>query len=68
MSPPPQVTLLPALTPKWAKDKYSVGTKKVSVDALEYLPQEMEHLYGEIQSEKQAVADSRLPAAFVTFK
>lgn len=62
-----QVTLLPALTPKWAKDKYSVGTKKVSVDALEYLPQEMEHLYGEIQSEKQAVADSCLPAAFVTF-
>lgn len=30
--------------------------------------QEMEHLYGEIQTEKQAVGGSRLPAAFVTFK
>lgn len=31
-------------------------------------PQELEHLYGEIQTEKQAVSGSRLPAAFVTFK
>jgi hypothetical protein len=34
-----QVTLLPALVPKWAKERYNVGTKKVAVDALEYLPQ-----------------------------
>lgn len=33
------MTLLPALAPKWAKEKYGVGTKKVAVDALEYLPQ-----------------------------
>mgnify|MGYP001810967316 CR=1 FL=1 len=33
-----QVTLLPALTPKWAAERYNVGAKKVAVDALEYLP------------------------------
>jgi hypothetical protein len=33
------VTLLPALTPKWAAERYNVGAKKVAVDALEYLPQ-----------------------------
>lgn len=65
---PQKVTLLPALTPKWAKERYNVGTKKVSVDALEYLPQELDHLYGEIQTEKGAVEGKRRPAAFVTFQ
>lgn len=62
-----EVSLLPAITPKWAKERYNVGTKAVKVDALEYLPQEMEHLLGEMKTEREAIKEAHLPAAFVTF-
>eukprot|EP00879_Flechtneria_rotunda_P004428 GHRR01004679.1.p1 GENE.GHRR01004679.1~~GHRR01004679.1.p1 ORF type:complete len:579 (+),score=136.57 GHRR01004679.1:246-1982(+) len=62
-----QVTLLPAITPQWAKDKYHVAAKSVKVDALEYLPQELEHLYQQLVQERDAAAGSYLPAAFITF-
>lgn len=52
----------------WAKERYNVGTSKVAVDALEYLPLQLDATYKDIQKEKGAVKDSRLPAAFVTFK
>eukprot|EP00882_Tetradesmus_deserticola_P001118 GHRQ01001211.1.p1 GENE.GHRQ01001211.1~~GHRQ01001211.1.p1 ORF type:complete len:784 (+),score=334.19 GHRQ01001211.1:817-3168(+) len=61
-----QVSLMPALTPKWAKERYHVGTSSVKVDALEYLPQEMEYLLQEMKTERQHIKDAR-PAAFVTF-
>jgi hypothetical protein len=63
-----QVSLLPAITPHWAKERYNVGTKSVKVDALEYLPQEMDHLLGEMKTERENAKDAYLPAAFVTFK
>lgn len=63
-----QVSLLPALAPKWAKEKYSVSTKTVKVDALEFLPQQLDHLYSEMRTERDAIKGERLPAAFVTFK
>jgi hypothetical protein len=63
-----QVSLLPGLAPKWAKERYNVGTSSVKVDALDYLPQEMEHLLGEMKSERENIKDAHLPAAFVTFK
>lgn len=62
-----QVTLLPALAPAWAKEKYSVGVKPVKVDALEYLPQEMETLRGQIKEVASKASEEYLPAAFVTF-
>lgn len=62
------MSLLPAITPHWAKERYNVGTKSVKVDALEYLPQEMDHLLGEMKTERENAKDAYLPAAFVTFK
>ncbi|KAI8468680.1 MAG: hypothetical protein J3K34DRAFT_426590 [Monoraphidium minutum] len=62
-----QVTLLPALTPAWAKEKYSVGAKPVKVDALEYLPQAMDTLRGDIKEAATKASEAYLPAAFVTF-
>ncbi|KAF6257823.1 hypothetical protein COO60DRAFT_1521842 [Scenedesmus sp. NREL 46B-D3] len=62
-----QVSLLPAITPKWAKERYHVGTSSVKVDALEYLPQQMEHLLQEMKVEREHIKDAYLPAAFVTF-
>jgi hypothetical protein len=44
-----QVTLLPAMTPAWAKTAYSVLAKPVKVDALEYLPRAMEHALEELK-------------------
>ncbi|KAF8065514.1 CSC1-like protein [Scenedesmus sp. PABB004] len=61
-----QVTLLPAMAPKWAKDKYGVAAKPVKVDALEYLPQQLDHLAAEMKAEREGIKDG-LPAAFVTF-
>eukprot|EP00878_Enallax_costatus_P008398 GHUV01008778.1.p1 GENE.GHUV01008778.1~~GHUV01008778.1.p1 ORF type:complete len:750 (+),score=167.74 GHUV01008778.1:924-3173(+) len=62
-----QITLLPALATKWAKEKYQVGAKPVKVDALEYLPGEMDHLYQEMKADRESIKDSHVPAAFVTF-
>lgn len=45
-----------------------MGTSSVKVDALEYLPEELDHLLEEMRQEREAVKDSHLPAAFVTFK
>jgi hypothetical protein len=63
------VSILPT-GPAWAKQKYNVGAKPVKVDALEYLPQQLEYLKKEIDAAAPAArgADApRLPAAFVTF-
>lgn len=43
------MTLLPAMTPAWAKTAYSVSAKPVKVDALEYLPRAMEHALEELK-------------------
>lgn len=63
------VSVLPT-APQWAKQKYGVGAKPVKVDALEYLPQQLEFLKKEIDAAAPAARGSdapRLPAAFVTF-
>lgn len=61
------VTLLPALAPAWAREKYSVGAKPVKVDALEYMPLELERLRDEVKDKAAHASESYLPAAFVTF-
>jgi hypothetical protein len=64
------VSLLPPTAPAWAKEKYNVGAKPVKVDALEYLPQQLEFLKREIDTALPAARGKdapRLPAAFVTF-
>ncbi len=63
-----------ATAPAWAKEKYAAGAscgicgKSTKVDALEYLPLQMEHLKAEMQAGLGKVTDDYLPAAFVTMK
>ncbi len=59
---------MPGLAPAWAKHKYNVGTKAVKVDALEYLPQELDYTYQQMKEERQKAKDAHMPAAFVTFR
>jgi hypothetical protein len=67
------VSLMPLTAPAWAKAKYNIGAgvkKPVKVDALEYLPQQLEFLKSEIDAALPAARGKdapRLPAAFVTF-
>jgi hypothetical protein len=66
-----QVSLNAALAPAWAKQKYNLGisgAKSAKVDALDYMPQNLDHLKGEIMEQKGALGRSYQPAAFVTFK
>jgi len=65
-----QVSLNAALAPAWAKEKYNIGlsgAKSAKVDALEYMPQNLDYLRGEILEQRGALGKSYQPAAFVTF-
>jgi hypothetical protein len=59
---------MPAVAPSWAKEKYHITAKPQKVDALEFYPQNLDHLKEDMADGCRALGKEYLPAAFVTFK
>lgn len=61
-----QIRVVGPLLGEWGKEKY--GLKPVKKDALEYLPEYLDHQRDLIHEEQAKALQTDAPVAFVTFK